>query len=83
MTTTNKLAALRIKHKLSQNQMAKRLNITQPSYNYIENGRRAGNFEFWAKLGTEFNLSLKKLIIIYDDTVKRQAAAKDAGKDRE
>lgn len=44
------LKVLRIKHNLTQQQLADQLGVSVSTYNLIENGQRRGSQEFWLKL---------------------------------
>ncbi len=52
----NELKVLRVKHDLTQPQMAERLGVSIATYNLVENGKRRGSQEFWLKLQNEFSL---------------------------
>ncbi len=51
------LKVFRIKQKLSQNEMAKRLNVGRSTYVEIENGKRDGSIRFFNNLQDEFQLT--------------------------
>ncbi len=51
------LIALRIRHNLTQEQIAERLEVTRGAYSQIELGTRDGRFDFWQRLQKEFNLT--------------------------
>ncbi len=51
------LKLLRIKHDLTQEELAKALNISLSSYNLIENGERNGSIIFWNSLQEYFKLT--------------------------
>lgn len=51
------LKLLRIKHDLTQEELAKALNISLSSYNLIENGERNGSIVFWNSLQDFFKLT--------------------------
>lgn len=50
MQKNRSLKVLRAKHGLTQEAIAKQLNISRQYYAAIENGETAGNIQFWAKL---------------------------------
>ena len=51
------LKVLRIKNHLNQKEIAEMLGVSYPTYNLIEQGKRKGSTEFWAKLQKAFNLT--------------------------
>lgn len=55
------LKALRIEKKLTQSELADKLNVTQSSIAAIENCRRKGNREFEVTVSNFFNVSLDYL----------------------
>ena len=55
MERTN-LRIFRVKNKLSQEQMAKRIGVTRATYSAIEKGTRNGKQTFWAKFQKAFNV---------------------------
>lgn len=50
------LKVLRVKNKLTQYEMASKLNVSVSTYNLIEQGKRRGSLKFWTKLQYQFNL---------------------------
>ena len=52
----NELKVLRVRHGLTQQQMAEKTGVGITTYNLIEQGKRRGSQEFWLKLQKEFNL---------------------------
>ena len=52
-----KLKQFRIGLQLTQQEVANKLHITAVSYAAIENGKRDGNFQFWANLQKALNIS--------------------------
>lgn len=56
MERTN-LRIFRVKNKLSQEQMAKRIGVTRATYSAIEKGTRNGKQTFWVKFQNAFNIS--------------------------
>lgn len=51
------LKVLRIKHHLTQAQLAEKLGVSYATYNLIEQGKRKGSVEFWRKIQNTFNLA--------------------------
>lgn len=51
------LKVLRIKHHLTQAQLAEKLGVSYATYNLIEQGKRKGSVEFWSKIQNTFNLA--------------------------
>lgn len=52
----HKLKVFRVKHNLTQQQLADQLGVSLSTYNLIEAGKRRGSEVFWLKLQTTFNL---------------------------
>ena len=52
----HKLKLLRVKHDLTQEQIAKKLGCSVTTYNLVENGKRRGTEDFWKALKQLFNL---------------------------
>lgn len=50
------LKNLRTKKRLTQSEIAEKLNISVANYNLIENGKRRGSYDFWKSLKETFNL---------------------------
>lgn len=50
------LKLLRVKHHLTQPEMAKVCGTSLSTYNLIEQGKRRGSAEFWLTLQEKFNL---------------------------
>ena len=50
------LKLLRVKHNLTQQQLADLLGVSVSTYNLIEAGKRRGSQEFWQKLQQQFKL---------------------------
>ena len=48
--TRHNLKLLRVKHNLTQQQLADQLGVSVSTYNLVENGQRRGSQEFWLKL---------------------------------
>ena len=53
----NELKVLRVKHQLTQQQLADKLGVSVVTYNLIEQGKRQGSKDFWAKLQQLFSLA--------------------------
>ena len=51
------LKIFRVKHSLTQAEMAARLDYTGSLYSMVESGKRIGTQYFWLNLKTAFNLS--------------------------
>ena len=54
MKKRTKLKLLRVAHHLTQEQMAKRLNVSRNTYVSIENGARNGTYSFWERVQGTF-----------------------------
>ena len=50
------LKVLRVKHNLTQQQLAVQLGVSVATYNLVENGTRRGSQDFWLKLQQLMNL---------------------------
>lgn len=50
------LKVFRVKHNLTQKEMADKTGVSVSNYNLIENGARRGSQTFWLSLQKEFNL---------------------------
>lgn len=50
------LKLLRVKHGLTQGEMAKQCGTSLSTYNLIEQGKRRGSQDFWLAVQKEFNL---------------------------
>lgn len=48
--TRHNLKLLRVKHNLTQQQLADQLGVSVSTYNLVENGQRRGSQDFWLKL---------------------------------
>ena len=48
--TRHNLKLLRVKHNLTQQQLADQLGVSVSTYNLVENGQRRGSQCFWLKL---------------------------------
>lgn len=59
------LKILRIKHHLTQAELAEKVGVSYATYNLIEQGKRKGSTEFWAKLQTAFNLTDAEMWQLY------------------
>lgn len=70
------LKVLRIKNHLNQKEIAEMLGVSYPTYNLIEQGKRKGSTEFWAKLQKKFNLTDAEMWQLYANkeyAIKTQA----------
>lgn len=56
MATRHELKMLRVKNRLTQQQLADKLGVSVSTYNLIEAGKRRGSQKFWEQLQREFNL---------------------------
>ena len=56
-----KLKEARLKKGLTQKQVAEQLGISETYYQYIEYGKRTGDFEIWDALEDLFNVHQRKL----------------------
>lgn len=52
----HELKVFRVSQKLTQQQMAEKLQLSVGNYNMIENGKSDGSLDFWRRLQEEFNL---------------------------
>ena len=59
------LKILRIKHHLTQVEIAEKVGVSYPTYNLIEQGKRKGSTEFWTNLQKAFNLTDAEMWQIY------------------
>ena len=50
------LKALRIRHDMSQQEMANALGVNRSTYAMVERGQRRGSDEMWAALQKKFNI---------------------------
>jgi len=58
VSISKKLKALRVKHQLSQEKLARVLGISQPAYNKIEMGITSVSVEYLLKLTEFYGLSI-------------------------
>lgn len=61
----NELKVLRVKHQLTQQQLAEKLGVSTVTYNLIEQGKRQGSKDFWFKLQQLFKLADGELWQLY------------------
>lgn len=61
------LKILRIKHHLTQVQLAEKVGVSYATYNLIEQGKRKGSTEFWHKLQKQFNLTDAEMWQLYSN----------------
>lgn len=59
------LKVLRVKHQLTQAQLAEKLGVSYATYNLIEQGKRKGSTEFWQRIQTLFNLTDAEMWQLY------------------
>lgn len=59
------LKILRVKQHLTQQDIANKLGVSYATYNLIEQGKRKGSTEFWAKLQQIFNLTDAEMWQLY------------------
>ena len=71
------LKILRVKHHLTQVELAEKVGVSYPTYNLIEQGKRKGSTEFWAKLQKVFNLTDAEMWQLY--TNKEYAVSPQVG----
>lgn len=56
MATRHELKLLRVKNRLTQQQLADKLGVSVSTYNLIEAGKRRGSIKFWNTLKDQFKL---------------------------
>ena len=61
------LKILRIKHHLTQAQIAEKVGVSYATYNLIEQGKRKGSTTFWDKLQKQFNLTDAEMWQLYSN----------------
>ena len=61
------LKILRVKHKLTQKELAAKVGVSYPTYNLIEQGKRKGSYEFWSQLKQQFNLTDADISEMYEN----------------
>lgn len=71
------LKILRIKHRLTQAELAEKVGVSYATYNLIEQGKRKGSTEFWAKLQQIFNITDAEMWQLY--TNKEYAVSPQVG----
>ena len=59
------LKILRIKHQLTQAELAEKVGVSYATYNLIEQGKRKGSTEFWEKLQQVFNITDAEMWQLY------------------
>lgn len=59
------LKVLRVKHQLTQQQLAEKLGVSYATYNLVEQGKRKGSTEFWQRIQALFNLSDAEMWQLY------------------
>lgn len=60
----NKIKELRVEHQLSQEDLAREINVSRQTINAIENDRYNPTLELAIKLAQRFNVSIEYLFII-------------------
>lgn len=70
------LIALRMRHGLTQEQAAERLEMTRASYSMIECGVRTGRLDFWQRLQKVFNLSNAEMWDLINETEEKETRKK-------
>lgn len=72
MKENTSLKILRVRHGLTQEEMALKLTMSRQAYAKIENGQGNGNITFWSKVQRVFNISSEEMWdLIYDKTEER------------
>ena len=56
------LKVLRVKHDLTQKEMADKLAVSLTTYSFIENGKSKGKVEFWQRVKEEFHVTAEDLL---------------------
>ena len=64
---TEKMRILRIKHKMTQADVAEKIGICLSAYNKIENGKRVGTLETWKKIQKLFDLGDEEMWSLMKD----------------
>ena len=59
------LKILRIQQHLTQAEIAEKVGVSYATYNLIEQGKRKGSTDFWAKLQKTFNLTDAEMWQLY------------------
>lgn len=59
------LKVLRVKHNLTQKELADKVGVSNPTYNLIEQGKRKGSADFWLAIKKVFNLEDNDLWKLY------------------
>lgn len=68
------LKVLRIKHKMTQKDVAQKLGISIAAYSFIESGKRNGSIETWSKLQKIYNLTGEETWnLMHQDQQERKA----------
>jgi len=73
MKENTSLKILRVRHGLSQEEMAKKLTMSRQAYAKIENGQGDGNITFWSKVQRTFNISSTEMWDLINDKPKERA----------
>ena len=71
------LKILRVKHQLTQKEIADKVGVSYATYNLIEQGKRKGSTEFWKRIQERFNLTDAEMWQLY--TNKEYAVSPQVG----
>lgn len=61
------LKVLRVKRGWTQREVADKIGITAPNYNYIETGKRFGRASTWSKIKELYNLEDSEMYSIQNE----------------
>lgn len=73
MKENTSLKILRVRQGLTQEEMAKKLNMSRQAYAKIENGQGDGNITFWSKVQRTFNISSEEMWDLINDNAEEGA----------
>lgn len=73
MKENTSLKILRVRHGLSQEEMAKKLTMSRQAYAKIENGQGDGNITFWSKVQRIFKISSEEMWDLINDEAEEGA----------
>lgn len=71
MAKRTKLKTLRIKHDLTQSEMAERMGVNRNTISGVESGKSKGSADFWYKLQTVFNIDGDELWQMIEEGVEK------------